>query len=245
VQIVNIDKVSYRYNSSPALDNISFSVEEGDLVGIIGPNGAGKTTLFRLILGLQEGYTGNIKIFGEDIKENKNVLLKIGYVPQKAAVDRSFPATVEEIISLGITGKPSKNEISSAIETVDLFDQRHKRIGELSGGEQQKVLIAKALVNNPTLLILDEPATGIDQKTQSKFYALLKKLNYERKITIIWASHDLDSVNLLANKVACINRRLFFHGKVTEFFENEELLKEYSESSMQAHMRLHRQHYTS
>ncbi len=240
MQVVNIDNVSYRFNSALVLENISFTVNKGDFVGIIGPNGAGKTTLFRSMLGLLEDYQGRITFFGEDIRKNRNILQKIGYIPQKNSTDQGFPATVEEIVSLGITSRrPSKNKINHAIETVGLFDQKTKRIGELSGGQQQRVLIAKALANEPELLILDEPVTGIDLKTQNKFYVLLKKLNEENKITIIWASHDLDAVKKLANKIACVNRRLFFHGDATIFFENNELLKAYSESTMQAHMQLH------
>lgn len=240
MQVVNIDNVSYRFNSALVLENISFTVDKGDFIGIIGPNGAGKTTLFRSMLGLLEDYQGRITFFGEDIRKNRNILQKIGYIPQKNSTDQGFPATVEEIVSLGITSRrPSKNKINHAIETVGLFDQKTKRIGELSGGQQQRVLIAKALANEPELLILDEPVTGIDLKTQNKFYVLLKKLNEENKITIIWASHDLDAVKKLANKIACVNRRLFFHGDATIFFENNELLKAYSESTMQAHMQLH------
>lgn len=240
MQVVNIDNVSYRFNSALVLENISFTVDKGDFVGIIGPNGAGKTTLFRSMLGLLEDYQGRITFFGKDIRKNRNILQKIGYIPQKNSTDQGFPATVEEIVSLGITGRrPSKNKINHAIETVGLFDQKTKRIGELSGGQQQRVLIAKALANEPELLILDEPVTGIDLKTQNKFYVLLKKLNEENKITIIWASHDLDAVKKLANKIACVNRRIFFHGDATIFFENNELLKAYSESTMQAHMQLH------
>lgn len=240
MQVVNIDNVSYRFNSTLVLENISFTVDKGDFVGIIGPNGAGKTTLFRSMLGLLEDYQGRITFFGEDIRKNRNILRKIGYIPQKNSTDQGFPATVEEIVSLGITSRrPSKNKINHAIETVGLFDQKTKRIGELSGGQQQRVLIAKALANEPELLILDEPVTGIDLETQNKFYVLLKKLNEENKITIIWASHDLDAVKKLANKIACVNRRIFFHGDATIFFENNELLKAYSESTMQAHMQLH------
>lgn len=240
MQVVNIDNVSYGFNSALVLENISFTVDKGDFVGIIGPNGAGKTTLFRSMLGLLEDYQGRITFFGEDIRKNRNILQKIGYIPQKNSTDQGFPATVEEIVSLGITSRrPSKNKINHAIETVGLFDQKTKRIGELSGGQQQRVLIAKALANEPELLILDEPVTGIDLKTQNKFYVLLKKLNEENKITIIWASHDLDAVKKLANKIACVNRRIFFHGDATIFFENNELLKAYSESTMQAHMQLH------
>jgi zinc transport system ATP-binding protein len=237
--VIDVDKVYYSYESAFALENISFTVNEGDLLGIIGPNGAGKTTLFRLMIGLLEDYQGKITIFGQDIRKNRKVLQNVGYIPQKKFIEQGFPATVEEIVSLGINGKPSKDKIISAIETVGLFEQKNKRIGELSGGQQQRVFIAKALVNDPKLLILDEPATGIDLEAQSKFYGLLKRLNYENKITMIWASHDLDAVNKLANKVACVNRKMFFHGDTNKFFENEELLKAYSESTMQMHMHLH------
>ena len=242
MQIAEIDRLSYAYSGNLVLDNISFTIDEGDILGIIGPNGAGKTTLFSCMLGLLDDYTGTIKIL-DDIKKKKNskVFKNIGYIPQKKTIEQNFPATVEEIVSLGITtiGKTSKEKIALALETVDLLAQKDRRVGELSGGQQQRVLIAKAMVNNPKLLILDEPATGIDLEMQNRFYSLLKKLNQENKITIIWASHDLDAVNRLATSVACINRSMFFHGKTYEFFENPDLLKAYSESSMQAHMHLH------
>ena len=239
-EVIKLENVNYRYNSDLVLEDISFKADQGDLLGIIGPNGAGKTTLFSLILGLLEGYQGKITVFGEDIRNNRKVLKKIGYIPQKNIIDQGFPATVEEIVSLGVLGRKTKDKIISAINTVGLLEQKHKRIGELSGGQQQRILIAKALVNEPQLLILDEPTTGIDLETQNKFYALLRKLNSENKITIILASHDLDAINKLANKIACVNRKMSFHGDAREFFGNEQLLKSYSESSMQAHMHLHK-----
>ena len=239
-EVIKLENVTYRYNSDLVLENISFKADQGDLLGIIGPNGAGKTTLFSLILGLLEGYQGKITLFDEDIRNNRKVLKKIGYIPQKNIIDQGFPATVEEIVSLGVFERKTKDKIISAINTVGLLEQKHKRIGELSGGQQQRILIAKALVNEPQLLILDEPTTGIDLETQNKFYALLRKLNSENKITIILASHDLDAINKLANKIACVNRKMSFHGDAREFFGNEQLLKSYSESSMQAHMHLHK-----
>ncbi|AIC16363.1 metal ABC transporter ATP-binding protein [Nitrososphaera viennensis] len=243
MQIVNIDRVSYRYDGGYAIQDISFSAEEGDLVGIIGPNGSGKTTLFNCMLGILTGYSGTITIFGQDIRKSKAPLKQIGYVPQKHAIEPGFPATVEEIVSLGIMrGKPARERIITALETVDMAREKDRRIGELSGGQQQRVLIAKALVNDPALLILDEPATGIDIETQNRFYSLMTRLNKENKLTIIMSSHDLDAVNRLANRVACINRSMFFHGDTHEFFENEDLLKKYSEASMQAHMHLHSHH---
>jgi len=122
---------------------------------------------------------------------------------------------------------------------VDLSEKKHKRIGELSGGQQQRVLIAKALVSEPKLLILDEPTTSVDVETQNKFYTLIKNLNQKNNISIIWASHDLDAVNKIANKVMCLNRTMFFHGDTSEFFGSNELIRMYSESSMQLHMHSH------
>ena len=160
--IASFKNLDYRYDnhlssSSLSLKNISFNVYEGDILGIIGPNGAGKSTLFRCMLGLLEDYNGEITIFGQDIRKGK-VLHEIGYIPQQRSLDQTFPATVQEVVSLGLTDKGySEQKIISAIRTVELEAQKDRRIGELSGGQQQRVLIAKALVNDAKLLILDEP----------------------------------------------------------------------------------------
>lgn len=239
-EVIKLDNVTYRYNTDLVLEDISFKADQGDLLGIIGPNGAGKTTLFCLILGLLDGYQGKIMLFNQDIRNNRKALKRIGYIPQKKNIHQGFPATVEEIVSLGALHRKTNNDaITLALKIVGLLEQKDRRIGELSGGQQQRVLIAKSLVNEPQLLILDEPTTGIDLETQDKFYSLLRKLNSEKKITIILASHDLDAINKLANKVACINRKMTFHGDAREFFGNEQLLRSYSESSMQAHMHSH------
>lgn len=238
--IINVDNLSYYYDSFPALDHISFSVEKGDFLGIIGPNGAGKTTLFQCILGIMGNFSGKINLFGSNVKQNKKILQRIGYVPQKKSVEQTFPATVSEIVSLGVIGKDIKKEsIESAIEFVELGSYRNKRIGELSEGQQQRVIIAKALVKQPELLILDEPTTGIDSVAQNKFYDLLTSLNKDRGITIVWSSHDMNAVEKLASKVACIDRKLFFHGESGDFFGNEERMKSYVEFAMQSHMNLH------
>jgi len=245
---VSVKNLTYTYKvsstsfSSSVLDNISFSVNKGDLLGVIGPNGAGKTTLFSCMLGLFKDYQGEVRIFDHDIRKNNNLILQsIGYIPQQKSIEQGFPATVQEIVSLGLIGKKngSKEKVDSALEMVDLSGQNHRRIGELSGGQQQRVLIAKALVNEPKLLILDEPTTSVDVETQNKFYTLVKNLNQKNKLSIIWASHDLDAVNKIANKVMCLNRSMFFHGDTSEFFGSNELIRMYSESSMQLHMRSH------
>ena len=187
-----------------------------------------------------DNFSGEISLFGSNVKQNKKFLQRIGYVPQKKSVDQNFPATVSEIVSLGVIGRDIKKEsIESAIEFVELGAYRNKRIGELSEGQQQRVIIAKALVKQPELLILDEPTTGIDSATQNRFYELLTRLNKDKGITIVWSSHDMNAVEKLASKVACIDRKLFFHGESEDFFGNEERMKSYVEFAMQSHMNLH------
>jgi zinc transport system ATP-binding protein len=238
-EVVHIDKLSYSYETVLSLDNVSFAVNQGDFLGIIGPNGAGKTTLFHCMVGIINHYQGQINIFGQDIQKNKKLLQNIGYVPQKNFIDQGFPATVEEIVSLGAIGKNLSSKIEIAIKAAGLFEDKNRRIGKLSAGQQQRVIIAKALVSDPALLILDEPATGIDTETQNKFYSLLTELNNKRKITIIWSSHDMNAVEKFANKVACIDKKMFFHGDTIDFFSNQKLRDFYIESAMQSHMNLH------
>ena len=238
--IIKVANLSYYYDSFPSLDHISFTVDKGDFLGIIGPNGAGKTTLFQCMLGIMNDFSGEINLFGYDIRQNKKMLQRVGYVPQKKSVEQAFPATVSEIVSLGIIGiKINRESIDSAIDFVELGAYRNKRIGELSEGQQQRVIIAKALVKQPDLLILDEPTTGIDSAAQERFYDLLTKLNKDKGITIVWSSHDMNAVEKLASKVACIDRKLFFHGESEDFFGNEERMKSYVEFAMQSHMNLH------
>ena len=238
MSVVEIENLTVKYPGVKALDNLSFSVKENDFLGIIGPNGAGKSTLFSCMLGLNEKYEGHIKFFGQDIKKSKKYLHEIGYVPQKPIFEKNFPATVEEIVRMGLT-RDSKDRVEKVLQDVWIHELGHRRIGELSGGQQQRVFIAKALVNNPKILILDEPVTGIDSQSTELFYGILKELNKNQKITIVWSSHDMDAVNKLANKVACLNRTLFFHGQSDDFFTNKELVKQYSEASMQEHMHHH------
>lgn len=242
--IVEFKNVSLKNNSEIILDNISFKINRGDFLGIIGPNGAGKTTLFRCMLGLNKNYTGTIEIFQRDITRGSNeIYKKIGYIPQSNNFDPRFPATVKEIIDLGTIGKKNNEQkIQDLVKLTGISDYLNKRIGELSGGQQQRVMIAKALISDPEMLILDEPATAIDTTMLKLFYKLLIKLNKEKNITIIWSSHDLDAVNLLSNKVACLYKRLFFHGNSQEFFSDEKNLKTFAESSMQIHIKSHHLH---
>lgn len=239
LNVVEIEHLSVKYPDVKALDDVSFSVREGDFLGIIGPNGAGKSTLFASMLGLNTKYDGSIKFFGQDIRKSKDYLKEIGYVPQKPIFEKNFPATVNDIVQMSLRKESNEKKIDEILQQLWIHELSNRRIGELSGGQQQRVFIAKALVNNPKILILDEPVTGIDQQSIDLFYSILKELNSKQKITIIWSSHDLDAVNYLANHVACLNRTLFFHGESDDFFENDELVKQYSEASMQEHMHHH------
>jgi zinc transport system ATP-binding protein len=239
LKIVEIEHLTIEYPDVKAIDDVSFTVNQGDFLGIIGPNGAGKSTLFASMLSLNTKYKGIIKFFGIDIRKSKNYLKEIGYVPQKPIFEKNFPATVNDVVKMGLHKESNENKIDEILQQLWIHELSERRIGELSGGQQQRVFIAKALVNNPKVLILDEPVTGIDQQSIDLFYSILKELNSKQNITIIWSSHDLDAVNQLANHVACLNRTLFFHGESDEFFNNDDLVKQYSEASMQEHMHHH------
>jgi len=236
--IVDIQKLSVDYSGIKALDDISFGIAEGDFLGIIGPNGAGKSTLFHCMLGLRTQYDGTIKFFGQDIRDSRKYLSQVGFVPQKPVVDRNFPATIREVLSMSQNSSDPK-KVDEALQKVWMHELADRRIGDLSVGQQQRVFIAKALVNSPKILVLDEPVTGIDQYNQDLFFQILDELNTKEKISIIWSSHDLDAVERLANKVACLNKTLFFHGISEDFFSDDEMLKKYSETSMQMHMHHH------
>ncbi|GBL41321.1 zinc ABC transporter ATP-binding protein [Nitrosopumilaceae archaeon] len=239
LKVVEIDHLTIEYPDVKAIDDVSFTVNQGDFLGIIGPNGAGKSTLFASMLSLNTKYKGTIKFFGTDIRKSRNYLKEIGYVPQKPIFEKNFPATVNDVVKMGLQKESDESKIDEILQQLWIHELSKKRIGELSGGQQQRVFIAKALVNNPKVLILDEPVTGIDQQSIDLFYSILKELNSKQNITIIWSSHDLDAVNKLANHVACLNRTLFFHGESDDFFSNDDLVKQYSEASMQEHMHHH------
>lgn len=239
MKVIEIKNLTVEYTDVKAIDNVSFSIDENDFLGIIGPNGAGKSTLFSCMLGLNEQYSGSISFFGKNIRESKKYLKYIGYVPQRPVFENNFPATVREVVRMGLREKSNEGKVDKVLQDVWIHELRHKRIGELSGGQLQRVFIAKALVGDPKILILDEPVTGIDTQSTELFYGILKELNKKQKITIIWSSHDLDAVNRLANKVACLDKTLFFHGISEKFFNDEKLVKKYSEASMQKHMHHH------
>jgi zinc transport system ATP-binding protein len=218
------------------LQNISFTVKRGDYTAVIGPNGGGKSTLVRLLLGLLEPTSGEIRLFNRPQKKFREYQ-KIGYVSQKAAqTDMNFPITVEETVRLGIAHKSSlfhreskedKTHIEKTMEKMGISDLKERRVSELSGGQRQRVMIARALVSRPQILILDEPNTGVDTHSQRKFYDLLKELNQDEKITILFITHDLGVIADDVNSVLCINQTLLACHNPHELLSCDEMSKIY------------------
>jgi len=193
--ILTAKNLQFAYNDETILKSVSFEIKKGDYVGLIGQNGSGKSTLLKLLLGLLQPTGGEIKLFNEPIQKFHH-WEKIGYVPQRSGIfDQSFPATVEEIVRMGLETKADKNnKIHRALDMVEMAHLKDKQLRELSGGQQQRVLIARALVNQPELIFLDEPVVGVDAKSQHNFYQMLHRLNKDHHLTLLLVSHDLDIV---------------------------------------------------
>ncbi len=208
--------VYFNYYGQPdVLRNINFKVQSNEIVGIIGPNGGGKTTLLKLLLGLLRPTRGEIKLFDRSAKEGRKYA---GYVPQNVPFDREFPIKVIDVVLSGILksssffGNYSKEEKKKALETLEIVEMKsfqNRPIGELSEGQKQRVFIARALVSNPRLLILDEPTASIDTVMEKTVYGLLLKL--KEKMSIILVSHDIGAVSSYVEKIACLNTELYYH----------------------------------
>jgi len=215
-EIVNLENISVQYNGIPVLENISFAIEENDFLGIIGPNGGGKTTLLKLILGLVHPSRGTITVFGKPPAHSRS---RIGYVPQHNLFDREFPISVWDVVLMGRFGKVGlfrpygrgdKLRAEDALRQVGMWEHRNRQMGKLSGGEQQRVFIARALVSEPEILLLDEPTASVDTAHQTEFYELLA--NLRSKMAVVLVSHDISAVSVYVDKIACLNRQLYHHG---------------------------------
>jgi zinc transport system ATP-binding protein len=235
---VELEDVAFSYGEVRALEGINLTVEPGDFLGIIGPNGSGKTTLLRIILGLLEPTRGMVQLFGHSPASFRQ-WGRVGYVPQKAMLDPALPATVREVVATGLVatlglfgriGAAQRKRIGEVLGHVGMEAYGAARIGALSTGQQQRVLIARALVSNPELLILDEPTGGVDPEAQTSFYALLQHLNREREVTLMLVSHDIAVVAKEVTKLACLNRRLIFHGRPGDFLSDAALTALYGPS---------------
>jgi zinc transport system ATP-binding protein len=235
---VELEDVDFTYGEVRVLEGINLTVEPGDFLGIIGPNGSGKTTLLRVMLGLAEPERGRVRLFGHAPAAFRQ-WGRLGYVPQRATLDPALPATVQEVVATGLVpalglfgrvGPAQRARIAEVLGQVGMAAHAGARIGRLSTGQQQRVLIARALVSNPELLILDEPTGGVDPEAQTSFYALLQHLNRERDVTLILVSHDIGVVAKEVTKLACLNRRLIFHGRPGDFLSDAALTALYGPS---------------
>lgn len=244
--VIEIDNVSFQYDYTQVLQNISFSVQEGDFLALLGPNGSGKSTLLKIMLGLLKPMTGQVKLFGKPIQQFQEKEL-IGYVSQKSnAFNSGFPATVFEVVRSGLTKKvglfkrfpkDAKKRVLEALQAVGMDAFIDRNIGQLSGGQQQRVFIARALVAKPKVLILDEPTVGIDHDNVQAFYNMLAELNVKQRITMILVTHDVDMVSNRISHVACLNQKIHFHGFKNDFdaISQEELDAWYGHSVRKIH----------
>ncbi len=215
---LSLRDVSVSLGSTQVLKDVDLSLEKGDFLGIIGPNGGGKTTLLKVILDLLEPERGEVKVLGGSPSKNRK---KVGYVPQYTNFDAQFPIDVWNVVLMGRLEKPGwklfyskrdKNIAERALRSVNMYEYRDRQISNLSSGQQQRVLIARALATEPELLLLDEPTASVDEKIKTSVYDLLEKLNKEKNLTIVLVSHDIGVLSSHVKKVGCLNTRFIYHG---------------------------------
>lgn len=214
-EVVILEDVWVHYDGVPALEGVSLSIEKQDFLGIIGPNGGGKTTLLKVILGLVKPNQGRVTVLGQSPAQARR---RIGYVPQFSLFDHDFPISVWDVVLTGRCGQrgmarryseEDSDLAAQALKTVGMLNYRERQIGKLSGGEQQRVFLARALVAEPELLLLDEPTASVDTPMQTGFYELLEGI--KQKMAIVLVSHDIGAVSVYVDKIACLNHRLFYH----------------------------------
>lgn len=220
--LVRLENLTLRFGSQEALSQINLTIRQGDRLGVIGPNGAGKSTLLRVLLGLLPPSEGTVTM--------ASPAPRVGYVPQRLGFDSHFPLTVEEFLvinhpgsSLWFGGVPRRRRsaIATVLEQVGAASLRRQLLGTLSGGEMQRVLVAAGLLQQPQLLILDEPSAGIDHQGSEDLLALLLDLHQRSNLALVFVSHDLHLVSGLADKVACLN------GSLCALGAPEEILREH------------------
>ena len=230
---IAVNDLFVSYNGNEALKNVTFTVEEGNLIGIIGPNGAGKSTLLKVLLNLIKKDTGKVEILGKSIKEMKT---KVAYVPQRSNIDWDFPITVMDTVligtypNLGIFKRPKKEHKDWALEClkkVGMADYGNRQIGELSGGQQQRVFLARALAQKPEMYFLDEPFVGVDVTSEEKIISILKELRDSGK-TVVVVHHDLSKASDYFNELILLNKELIEHGIVEKVFQPAVLNKAYT-----------------
>ncbi len=237
-KIIEVKNISASYGKNEAISDISFQINRGEYVGIIGPNGGGKTSVIKALLGLLSLNKGSIKIYSQELNRFHD-WYRIDYLPQNLkTINQLFPATVEEIVFLGLLSskkghrnfsKDDRQRVEEALNDLSINSLKNKVIFELSGGQQQKVMIARSLVSKPEILILDEPTTALDPKSREEFLQLIKKLNTDKKITIILITHDTNLICNYATKLMYIDRKILFFGAVSDFYKSKKLSTEFGE----------------
>ena len=215
-EVIRLEDIWVRYDGVPVLEGINLSVRRDDFLGIIGPNGGGKTTLLKVVLGLVAPDRGKVFVMGRAPAMSRN---RIGYVPQHNLFDRDFPISIWDAVLMGRLGRTGllkrygvgdRRAAESALEAVGMLDYKDRQMGRLSGGEQQRVFIARALVGEPELLLLDEPTASVDPAMQTEFYEILEDL--KQRMAIVLVSHDISAISIYVDKIACLNCQLFYHG---------------------------------
>ena len=221
--VIDIRGVNFSYDSVPTLSDIELQIADGEFLGIVGPNAGGKSTLLKLILGLLQPQSGNVDVLG---RTPSAVSRLIGYVPQYPSFPRDFPISVEQVVQLGRLGGAQNGSrrqtlfptwvsgadraaVHDALAEVEAGDIAKRQIGSLSGGQLQRVLLARALVGDPRILILDEPTANIDQRLEGEIFDLLETFN--ARMTILVVSHDVAFISRYVSRVACVNRTLVCH----------------------------------
>jgi len=204
--LIHINHLTYAYTSEPVLEEVDLKIFDGDFIGVIGPNGGGKTTLLKAILGLIQPQKGKI-YFREDLPRHKR---PIGYLPQVKHLDRKFPITVLDVVR-----SPFRNSAAEKKAALDLLEEmgvlnlQKNAIGELSGGQMQRVFLCRALISDPKVLILDEPDTFVDNRFEGELYEKLRILN--ERMAIVLVSHDVGTISAYIKTIACVNRFLHYH----------------------------------
>jgi manganese/iron transport system ATP-binding protein len=229
--ILDVSHLSVRYNGRAALENLTFHLHEGERVAVVGPNGAGKSTLFKVVAGVLQPNSGEVRIFGS--RPGSHVC--IGYIPQRSQVDWAFPVTVADVVMMGRSAKlgplnfPHKKDwehVHHALETVDLASLATRQIGQLSGGQQQRMFIARALAQEAELMLMDEPLTGLDTPSQEGILDLLDRLK-EEKVTVMVATHDLDQAAAHFDRIMLLNHYIVAFGEPRFVMQTDHLLKAY------------------